>query len=112
MGVRPAYAVANGAGILASSVEEIKKVIDTAVGESIETDTTFTQARGAVRGYDQSLAYVDVGGIVEAIQQADPSGTAIPPEVEENLAPIDAFVVGTRADPDSQDSRMLLLIGG
>ncbi len=112
MGVRPAYAVANGAGILASSVEEIKKVIDTAIGESIETDTTFTQARGAVRGYDQSLAYVDVGGVVEAIQQADPSGTAIPPEVEENLAPIDALVVGTRADPDSQDSRMLLLIGG
>ena len=27
-------------------------------------------------------------------------------------APIDALVVGTRADPDSQDSRMLLLIVG
>ncbi|MEX0754795.1 MAG: DUF3352 domain-containing protein [Actinomycetota bacterium] len=110
MGVRPAYAVTNGSGVLATSVEEIKKVIDTANGESIETDTTFTEAVGAVGDANQSLLFLNVGGIVDAVQAADPSGTAIPPEVGANLEPIEAFVVGGRVDDDSQDARILLLI--
>ncbi|MEX2275091.1 MAG: DUF3352 domain-containing protein [Actinomycetota bacterium] len=108
MGVRPAYAVANGSGVLSSTVEEIKNVIDTADGESIQTDTTFTESLAAMGDQDQSLFYLNIQGIKEAAQSSDPG--SIPPEVDENLEPLKAFVVGSRSTGDAQTAKLLLLI--
>ena len=108
MGVRPAYAVANGSAVVASTVEEIKNVIDTANGESIQTDTTFTEAVTAMGDHDESLFYLNIQGVKDAIVSSDPG--SIPPEIDQNLEPLKAFVVGSRSTDDAQNAKLLLLI--
>jgi hypothetical protein len=107
------YAVADGVAMLASSPAQIIRAIDTVRGnvESITSDDAFNDAVSRVPGSD-SLMYVDVQGIVDAVRENLPpldremfDGLVAP-----NLAPIKAIVAGSQNEGRRQRSRFLILI--
>lgn len=112
LGIIPAYTVAEGMGILASSPEEIKRVLDAQAGEGgdVSSDATFGTALDSVDAEADALFYADMGAILDAV------GEAIPPDERPffeiqaaNVRPLKAIIVSTRSGALTQ-MRMFLLI--
>jgi uncharacterized protein DUF3352 len=109
-GVRPAYAVANGFGILATSPDEVKAVIDAHAGSSITAAPTFKDAQAQVP-QGNSVLYLDVQAILQALgpQLSDIFGTQFS-LVEPNLRPVKALIVTGETTGDVVKSHLFLLI--
>jgi hypothetical protein len=111
-GLTPAYAVTAGMGILGSSPEEVRAVIDArAEGSNITSSQNFIDAVGA-RDRSPGMIYVDLERIVSSIRQS------MPPEVQarfdaetgKDLAPLRAFILTSTNGPDRSSARLFLLI--
>jgi len=113
-GFQPAYAVVDGAGVIATSPEEIHQLIDTkASGEDVRTSPVFTSATAKVPTVE-SLVFLDVQAIAGTVRQNLPPAdqATYDQNVAPNLAPITAFVVGSESDEQHQTIRMFLQIAG
>lgn len=112
LGVAPAYAVVDGAGVIATSPDEIHQLIDTkASGEDVRSGPVFTSATASVPT-DEGVFFLDVRAIAEAVRQnLPPDDQAFyDADVAPNIAPITAFVVGSESDEEHQTIRMFLQI--
>jgi hypothetical protein len=110
----PAYAVTRRMGILASSLDELKAVIDArADGSSITSARNFIDAVGTTRRNVAGMLYIDVGAITSAFRDAMPSEqqARFDAETAKDLAPLKAFVLTSSNGPDRASVRLFLLIG-
>ena len=112
VGVTPAYAVVDGAGVVATSPEEIRQLIDTeASGEDVRTATVYASATASVPVVE-SVFFLDIQAIADTVREnLPPDAQALYDEdVAPNLAPLTAFVVGGESDEERQTIRMFLQI--
>ena len=109
-GVTPAYAVANGFGILATSPDEVKAVMDAHAGSNITAAPTFKDAQAQVP-QGSSLLYLDVQAILQALRPelSDIFGTQFS-LVEPNIRPVKAVIITSETAGDIQKSHLFLLI--
>jgi hypothetical protein len=114
LGLAPAYAVVDGAGVIATSPEEIRQLIDTeASGQDIRTVSVYSSATASVPS-TESVFFLDVQGIATTVRKnLPPQAQAIyDRDVAPNLAPISALVIGSESDEQHQRIRMFLQIRG
>jgi hypothetical protein len=112
IGVPVAYAVVDGAGVIASSAQEIDRIIDAAHGApSIVDDPGYNAAASAVAATD-GILYVDVSGILAAVHQELPPELLadFDREVAPNIEPIEAVVMGSQSDASHQHMRLFVRI--
>ena len=108
----PAFAVFNGAGVIASNVGELRSIVDVSKGgASIASAPRFTSAiAGVPQG--NSLFYLDVQALISGIVKTLPNGAravfALGPG--QNLAPIQSIVLGSGGDAAHQRSRLFIRI--
>jgi hypothetical protein len=113
-GFQPAYAVVDGAGVIATAPEEIHRLIDTqASGKDVRTTPVFTSATAKVPTVE-GVFFLDVQAIAATVREnLPPSDQATyDQDVAPNLAPITAFVIGSESDEQHQTVRMFLQIAG
>jgi hypothetical protein len=112
LGFAPAFAVVDGAGMIATSPEEIHQLIDTeASGEDIRTASVYSSATATVPS-TEGVFFLDVQAIASTVRKnLPPDAQAVyDRDVEPNLAPISAFVIGSESDEQHQRIRMFLQI--
>lgn len=89
-GFVPAYAVVDGAAIVASSPTEIRKVIDTGAGSQPNIGASSSYGRAVARVPDGgSVVYADLAAMVSRF------GSQLPPDLLSNLEPLNTVVQGT-----------------
>jgi hypothetical protein len=113
-GFQPAYAVVDGAGVIATSPQEIHQLIDTqASGTDVRSSPVFTSATAKVPT-SEGFFFLDIQAIAGTVRQSLPpeAQAAYDRDVAPNLAPIHAFVVGSESDEQHQTVRMFLQIAG
>ena len=109
-GVEPAYAVANGFGILATSPDEVKAVIDAHGGSNITGAPTFRDAQAQVPQGTQ-LLYLDVQSILGALgpELHNFFGTQFT-LIEPNLRPVKALIITGETSGHVLTSHLFALI--
>ena len=109
-GVSFAYGVVNDAVVIGSSVKSVEEAVDLAQnGGGITTDADYAAATDGLPG-TESLVYVDVQGILTAVQGILP-GQAYQDFLDqggENLQPITVVVAGSESDEEGSSSRFLI----
>jgi hypothetical protein len=111
-GLTPAYAVVDGAGVIATSPQEIHQLIDThASGKDVRTSPVYTSATASVPTVD-TVFFLDIQAIAGTVRQNLPSDAAATydRDIAPNLAPLKAFVTGSESDEQHQTIRMFLQI--
>jgi hypothetical protein len=112
-GVAISYAVTDGVAIIASSPDEVERLIDThAGGTPITASPSFSKATEQVGGPEGSIVYLNVAGVLSAVRDA------IPPDersvfdltVAPNLDPISAIAVGGEGGETHATSRIFIVI--
>jgi hypothetical protein len=110
--VSPAYAVTDGMVILATSPDEVARVIDAHAGaKGVASTQSFKDTVGVAATY-QSLEYLDVQQIAHLVQ-SNLSGAELgtfDTDVKPYLAPVWAVGVTGQADATSARSRLFVLI--
>jgi len=109
-GVSFAYGVVNDTVVIGASVKSVEQAVDLAQnGGSITTDADYSAATDGLPG-TESLVYVDVQGILTAVQNILP-GQAYQDFLNqggENLQPITVVVAGSESDEQGSSSRLLI----
>jgi hypothetical protein len=104
MGLAPAYAMLDGAAVIASNPAEIRKLIDTkAAGSDVTTSAAYARALARVPKGASSF-YVDVEGIVSEV------GGLLPPDVRQNLEPVKSLVAGSDDSSTRSNARFFIEI--
>ncbi len=105
-----AYGVVNDTVVIGSSVKAVEQTVDLAQnGGGIATDADYAAATDGLPG-TESLVYVDVQGILTAVQNILP-GQAYQEFLDqggENLQPITVVVAGSESDEQGSSSRLLI----
>ena len=109
-GVSFAYGVVNDTVVIGASVKSVEEAVDLAQnGGGIATDADYSAATDGLPG-TESLVYVDVQGILTAVQNILP-GQAYQDFLDqggENLQPITVVVAGSESDEQGSSSRLLI----
>ena len=105
-----AYGVVNDTVVIGSSVKAVEQAVDLSRnGGGIATDADYAAATDGLPG-TESLVYVDVQGILTAVQNILP-GQAYQEFLDqggENLQPITVVVAGSESDERGSSSRLLI----
>jgi hypothetical protein len=105
-GFVPAYAVVDGAAIVASSPTEIRKVIDTGAGSGPNIGESSSYGRAVTRIPDGgSIVYLDVAAMVSRF------GSQLPSDLASNLEPFNTVVQGTSNSSSLITYRLFIEIG-
>jgi hypothetical protein len=105
-GFVPAYAVVDGAAIVASSPTEIRKVIDTGAGSGPNIGASSSYGRAVARVPDGgSIVYLDVAAMVSRF------GSQLPSDLASNLEPFNTVVQGTSNSSSLITYRLFIEIG-
>jgi len=109
-GVPFAYGVVNDTVVIGASVKSVEEAVDLAQnGGGIAADADYAAATDGLPG-TESLVYVDVQGILTAVQNLLP-GQAYQDFLDqggENLQPITVVVAGSESDEQGSSSRFLI----
>jgi hypothetical protein len=109
-GVSFAYGVVNDTVVIGPSVKSVEEAVDLAQnGGGIATDADYSAATDGLPG-TESLVYLDVQGILTAVQNILP-GQAYQDFLDqggENLQPITVVVAGSESDEQGSSSRLLI----
>jgi hypothetical protein len=94
VGAEPAYAVANGMAIIATTPDEVKAVIDAPDGTNIQSAPTFQTASAQIP-QGSSLLYLDVQAILGALQPQLESafGATFTQLIAPNAKPVKAIIL-------------------
>jgi hypothetical protein len=110
----PSYAVLDGMGILASTPDEVKAIIDTHKdGATIASDQTYKTASAASIANPSAIFYVDIARLVEAIRQSplgSQPGLGADSAVYANLAPLKATMLTTASQADKAVERFFVIV--
>jgi hypothetical protein len=102
-GLRPAYAVTRGMGIIASSPEELEAVLDTkAGGPSVAQAPGFVAALSHGGSTEGDIVYLDIGSLVSMLE---PAGS-----VPGDLAPLRTLIVTDHSAAERISERLFLSI--
>jgi len=110
----PSYAVLDGMGILASTPDEVKAIIDTHKdGATIASDQTYKTASAASIANPSAIIYVDVARLVEAIRRsplASHTNPSADSELYANLAPLRATILTSASQADRAVERFYVVV--
>lgn len=113
-GFKPSYAVLDGMGILASTPDEAKAVIDAHKGgTTIASDPTYKTASAASLAQPSAILYVDIARLVDAIRKSPFGAQAgLKPGSKEsaNVDPLQAVIVSARSDGDKASERIFVIV--
>jgi hypothetical protein len=110
--LEPSYAVLDGMGILASTADEVKAIIDTHKdGATIASDQTYKTASAASIANPSAIIYVDIAKLVEALRQSPlGSQSGLDSTVYANLAPLKATMLTTASQADKAVERFFVVV--
>jgi hypothetical protein len=114
-GVQPAYAITGGVAIVATSPEEIHRIVDAhsaSATKGIQASANFKEAVPHAGEGGSALFYVDVEAVVGAIRgvMSPEAQQAFDRDTAPNLRPVKAFVVSQSTTADHVSMRIFLLI--
>jgi hypothetical protein len=114
-GVQPAYAVTGGVAIVATSPEEIHRILDAhsaSATKGIQASANFKEAVPHAGQGGSALFYVDAEAVVGVIRGAmgPEAQRAFDRNTAPNLRPVKAFVVSQSTTADHVSMRIFLLI--
>jgi uncharacterized protein DUF3352 len=110
--ISPAYAIADGMGIIASSIAEVKAVIDThQTHQTIATAEHYLAASRDLNASPDTTFYLDIGAAVRSIRPLLPPSIqrVYDSKVGPDLAPLKAFIVTGQTGSDSLSDRIFIL---
>ena len=111
--VSPAYAVADGMGIIASSTAEVRAVIDAhQTHQTIASAAHYRAASRDLNGSPDSTFYLDIGEAARSIRPLLPPSMQriYDSKVAPDLAPLQAFIVTGQTGSDSLSERVFILV--
>jgi hypothetical protein len=109
-GVVPSYAVLDKMGILASSLAEVKAVIDAHVaGSNITADPTYQAASAASLAQPTGIMYVNMARVVSALEKLSTSST-METKAAAYLAPLKAFMLTATSQAGAAVERFFVAI--
>lgn len=109
-GVVPSYAVLDGMGIVATSLAEVKAVIDAhSAGSNITKDSTYQAASSASLAHPTGIMYVNVARLVSVLEKL-PSSSGMPTTAMAYLAPLRAFMFTATSQTGAAVERFFVAI--
>ena len=110
----PSYAVLDGMGILASTPDEVKAIIDTRKGGAgIASDATYKSASAASLASPSGIVYLDIAKLVDAIRKSpfgSQAGLGSGSTVSANVDPVKAVMVTAASQGDRATERFFVII--
>jgi hypothetical protein len=110
----PSYAVLDGMGILASTPDEVKAIIDTHKGgATIASDPTYKSASNASLTNPSGIIYLDIARLVDAIRKSpfgSQAGLGSGSAVSANLDPVKAVILTAASQPDRATERFFVIV--
>jgi hypothetical protein len=110
----PSYAVLDGMGILASTPEEAKAIIDTHKGgTTIASDATYKSASAASLAKPSGIIYLDIAKLVDAIRKSpfgSTAGLGSGSTLAANVGPVKAVIVTAASQSDSATERFFVIV--
>ena len=110
----PSYAVLDGMGILASTADEVKAIIDAHKdGATIASDPTYKTASAASLAKPSAIVYVDIAKLVDVIRKSPlapqaPLGAGS--SLSANIGPLKAMMMTTASESDRAAERFFVII--
>ena len=105
-GIQPAYAVTGGMGIVGTTPDAVKAVIDAHSGANITGSSNFSDTFSQLEHSNNALLYADIEAILSKVV---PPGE-IPSEVQSNLSRLKAAALDVTASSDRISTRLFFLI--
>jgi len=110
----PSYAVLDGMGILASTPDEVKAIIDTHKGgATIASDPTYKTASAASLAKPSAIVYVDIARLLDAIRKSplgSQAGLGSGSALSANVDPLRAVDVTAASQTDRATERFFVII--
>jgi len=110
----PSYAVLDGMGILASTLEEAKAIIDTHKGgATIAGDASYKTASAASLAKPSAIVYLDIAKIVDAIRKSSlgsQAGLSSGSTLSANVDPVKAVMVTAASQADRATERFFVIV--
>ncbi len=110
----PSYAVLDGMGILASTPDEVKAIIDTHKGgATIASDPSYKTASAASLAKPSAIVYVDIARLLDAIRKSplgSQSGLGSGSRLSADVDPLKAVIVTAASQPDRATERFFAII--
>jgi hypothetical protein len=112
-GVSPSWAVSGNWGILASSADEVKAIINSQSKGGITSSPDYTAINSHVNGTNNGSFYLNIRAIVAAIRKVLPGEgqTFFDTTVAPNIGPLKGLVITATNSPDHTSSTLFLQIG-
>jgi hypothetical protein len=109
-GVVPSYAVLDGMGIVATSLAEVKAVIDAhSAGSNITKDSTYQAASSASLAHPTGIMYVNLARLVSVLEKL-PSSSGMQTTATAYLAPLRAFMFTATSQTGAAVERFFVAI--
>jgi len=107
----PAFTVTGGFGIIASTQQELKAIIDAHEnGQNLTVSERFLAASKTLHDQPDALLYVDVGAAAAAVRKFYPDPDEWDLRIGPRLAPVSAVLATTRSTRDHLSQRTFVLI--
>jgi len=110
----PSYAVLDGMGILASTPEEAKAIIDAHKGgATIAADSTYKTASAASLAKPSAIVYVDIAKLVDAIRKSpfgSQAGLGSGGTLSANVDPVKAVILTAASQADRATERFFVIV--
>jgi hypothetical protein len=110
----PSYAVLDGMGILASTPDEVKAIIDAHKGgATIASDPTYKTASAASLAKPSAIVYVDIAKLLDAIRKSPlgaQAGLGSGSRMAANVDPLKAMMMTTASESDRAAERFFVII--
>ena len=110
----PSYAVLDGMGIIASTPDEVKVIIDAHKGgATIASDATYKTASAASLAKPSGIVYVDIAKLVDALRKSPlgaQAGLKSGSSLSANLDPVQAVIITATSDGDKASERFFVIV--
>ena len=110
----PSYAVLDGMGILASTPDEVKAIIDTRKGgANIASDPTYKSASSASLASPSGIIYFDIAKLVDAIRKSPfgaQAGLGSGSTLSANVDPVKAVIITASSQGDRATERFFVIV--
>jgi uncharacterized protein DUF3352 len=112
-GVSPSWAVSGNWGILASSADEVKAVIDSQSKGGITASPDYVAINSHLSSPNNGALYLNIRAIVAAIRKVLPADvqTVFDATIAPNISPLKGLAVTATNSPDHMSSTLFLQIG-
>ena len=110
-GIAPSYAVTDGMALIASTPQELRRLIDTHLGgPGVTGSANYAAATAEARDSSDALLYVDIESILAGLQDRLGPGFDAPGGPGPNLRPLRSFILSGDNLPTEVTVKMFLVI--